>query len=68
MGVGGHFVEPTIVRVPAGTDPAIAREETFAPILYIYEVESLDEAIRLHNAVDQGLDPSHARSAGADRG
>ncbi len=54
-GRSGHFVEPTIVRVPAGTDPAIAREETFAPILYIYEVESLDEAIRLHNAVDQGL-------------
>ncbi len=51
----GHFVEPTIVRVPAGADPSIAREETFAPILYVYEVGDLDEAIAVHNAVPQGL-------------
>jgi len=51
----GHFVEPTIVRIPKGADPAIAREETFAPILYVYEVDSLDEAIEIHNGVDQGL-------------
>ena len=51
----GHFVEPTLVRVPAGADPEVAWEETFAPILYIYEVGSLDEAIALHNAVGQGL-------------
>ena len=52
---GGFFVEPTIVRVPRGKDPAIAREETFAPILYIYEVADLEEAMRLHNSVNQGL-------------
>ena len=51
----GHFVEPTIVRVPAGADLPIAREETFAPILYVYAVGGLDEAIALHNAVSQGL-------------
>ena len=51
----GHWVEPTIVRVPAGSDPAIAREETFAPILWVYEFEELDEAIALQNSVDQGL-------------
>ncbi len=51
----GHFVEPAIVRVPAGASPAIARHETFAPILYIYSVRDLDEAIRLNNEVDQGL-------------
>jgi aldehyde dehydrogenase (NAD+) len=51
----GHFVEPTIVRVPRGRDLPIAREETFAPILYVFEVDSLDEALDLHNAVDQGL-------------
>jgi aldehyde dehydrogenase (NAD+) len=51
----GWFVEPTILRVPRGKDPAIAREETFAPILYVYEVADLEEAIRLHNGVDQGL-------------
>jgi aldehyde dehydrogenase (NAD+) len=30
-------------------------EETFAPILYLLEYETLDEAIALHNAVPQGL-------------
>ena len=49
----GFFVEPTIVKAHQGL--AIAEEETFAPILYAYEVESLDEAIALHNAVPQGL-------------
>ena len=51
----GFFVEPTLVRVPAGADPRIAWQETFAPILYLYEFADLDEAIERHNAVDQGL-------------
>lgn len=51
----GNFVEPTIVRVPVGTTPAVTKEETFAPILYIFSVKDLDEAIEMHNAVDQGL-------------
>jgi len=51
----GNFVEPTIVRVPDGADCAIAREETFAPILYVYSVASLDDAIEIQNGVDQGL-------------
>ena len=54
-GTPGHFVEPTIVRVPAGRLPEIAREETFAPILYVFGVASLDEAIEIQNGVDQGL-------------
>ena len=49
----GYFVEPTLVRAPKSLE--IAREETFAPILYIFEVETLDEAIALQNSVDQGL-------------
>ncbi len=49
----GHFVEPTLVRAPR--DLAVARDETFAPILYIYEVVSLEEAIAIHNDVPQGL-------------
>jgi aldehyde dehydrogenase (NAD+) len=52
---GGHFVEPTIIRAPAGNGLPIAREETFAPILYVFTYRDLDEAIGLHNAVDQGL-------------
>jgi aldehyde dehydrogenase (NAD+) len=51
----GHFVEPTIIRVPKGAVPMITKEETFAPILYVFEISDLDEAMRIHNDVDQGL-------------
>jgi aldehyde dehydrogenase (NAD+) len=51
----GHYVEPTLIAVPRGTVPAICREETFAPILYVFTVKDLDEAIALNNGVDQGL-------------
>jgi len=33
----------------------ILREETFAPILYLVEFDTLDQAIRWHNDVPQGL-------------
>jgi len=49
----GFFVQPTIVKAHAGMK--IAEDETFAPILYVYEVADLDEAIAIHNAVPQGL-------------
>jgi aldehyde dehydrogenase (NAD+) len=52
----GYFVEPTLVRAPK--DLAIAHDETFAPILYIYEVDSLEEAMAIHNDVPQGLSSS----------
>jgi aldehyde dehydrogenase (NAD+) len=52
----GHFVEPTLVR--ANRDMEIWREETFAPILYIFEVDDVDEAIEVHNDVPQGLSSS----------
>ncbi len=52
----GFFVEPTIVRAPH--DLAIAREETFAPILYVFTVDTLEEAVALQNSVDQGLSSS----------
>jgi aldehyde dehydrogenase (NAD+) len=52
---GGHFVEPTIIRIPRGKVPAITKEETFAPILYIFEVDSLEQAIEIQNGVQQGL-------------
>lgn len=51
----GHFVEPTIVKVPKGTMPEVVKEETFAPILYIFTITDLDEALAMHNDVDQGL-------------
>ena len=51
----GHFVEPTIIRVPRGSRPKIVQDETFAPILYVFEFEDLDDAMEMHNSVDQGL-------------
>jgi aldehyde dehydrogenase (NAD+) len=53
---GGYFVEPTVVRSTASM--AICSEEIFAPILHVFEVDSLDEAIALNNAVPQGLSSS----------
>lgn len=51
--LGPNFVEPTIIKMPAQTD--IVRKETFAPILYLLEYETLGQAIALHNDVPQGL-------------
>jgi aldehyde dehydrogenase (NAD+) len=39
--------------MPAQTE--IVKKETFAPILYLLEYETLDEAIQIHNSVPQGL-------------
>jgi aldehyde dehydrogenase (NAD+) len=50
---GACFVEPTIVLMKQ-QEPIVC-EETFAPILYLMEYDSFDEAIALHNAVPQGL-------------
>ncbi len=50
---GEQFVEPTIVKMPSQTE--IVHIETFAPILYLLDYEDLEEAIRLHNEVPQGL-------------
>ena len=52
----GYYVEPTLVK--ANMDMEIVREETFAPILYIFEFEVLEKAIEAHNSVDQGLSSS----------
>ena len=49
----GFFVEPTLVRMKSQT-PVVERE-TFAPILYVMAYATLEEALRLHNAVPQGL-------------
>jgi aldehyde dehydrogenase (NAD+) len=51
--LGPNFVEPTIVKMPSQTE--IVKTETFAPVLYLLEYESIEEAIRIHNDVPQGL-------------
>jgi aldehyde dehydrogenase (NAD+) len=50
---GPNFVEPTIVKMPE--QMPLVCEETFAPILYLMEYETIDEAIAIHNGVPQGL-------------
>jgi aldehyde dehydrogenase (NAD+) len=49
----GFFVEPTIAVVPK--DATITQQETFAPILWVIEFDTLEEAIEIQNGVTQGL-------------
>jgi len=53
---GDCYVTPCIAE--AKNDFAIVQEETFAPILYLMEYETIDEAIDYHNGVPQGLSSS----------
>jgi aldehyde dehydrogenase (NAD+) len=53
---GAYYVEPALVRMPSQT--AVVRRETFAPILYVMSYRELEEAIRMHNDVPQGLSSS----------
>ena len=50
---GGFYVQPAIVEI--NPDTPIVREETFAPIIYVMGYDSLEQAIRIHNDVPQGL-------------
>ena len=49
----GFYVEPALVK--AHENMEITKEETFAPILYVFEYDDLPEAIRMQNDVSQGL-------------
>ncbi len=53
----GYFVKPTIVANPA-QDSRVAREETFGPLLPVWRVSSLDEAIERANDSEYGLGAS----------
>ncbi|RMR03271.1 Aldehyde dehydrogenase [Pseudomonas savastanoi pv. glycinea] len=48
-----YYVSPAIVEMPEQSD--VVRDETFAPILYVVGYEDFNEALRLNNAVPQGL-------------
>ena len=50
---GGYYVRPALVEI--APDAPIIQQETFAPILYLMRYRELDEAIRMHNGVPQGL-------------
>lgn len=48
-----YYVSPAVVEFDKQHE--IMREETFAPILYVVKIDSLDEGIKLNNDVTQGL-------------
>ena len=50
------YVKPAIVKMMEQT--RIVKKETFAPILYIVEYETLEQAIEMNNDVPQGLSSS----------
>ncbi|HYA13003.1 MAG TPA: aldehyde dehydrogenase family protein [Syntrophales bacterium] len=49
----GTYVNPCICE--ARHDYPIIQEETFAPVVYMIPYDSLEDAIRYHNGVPQGL-------------
>ena len=51
--LGPNFVEPTIIKMPAQTE--IVKTETFAPIIYLLDYDRIEDGIRIHNDVPQGL-------------
>ncbi len=50
------YARPALVEVDDQAGPML--EETFAPILYVMRYQRLEDAIRLNNAVAQGLSSS----------
>jgi aldehyde dehydrogenase (NAD+) len=51
-----YYVTPALVEIDEQTD--VVRQETFAPILYVLRSGGLQESIKLHNDVPQGLSSS----------
>jgi aldehyde dehydrogenase (NAD+) len=50
---GGCYIEPALVK--ARPDMPVLKEELFAPVLYLIEFDTLDQALAWHNDVPQGL-------------
>jgi succinate-semialdehyde dehydrogenase / glutarate-semialdehyde dehydrogenase len=53
----GYFFEPTVIE-NAPHDSRVVREETFGPLLPVFKVDDVDEAIRLANDSVYGLGSS----------
>jgi aldehyde dehydrogenase (NAD+) len=49
----GYYVRPALIEMPVQSE--IVHHETFAPILYVVRYRTLEQAIKWHNAVPQGL-------------
>jgi aldehyde dehydrogenase (NAD+) len=50
----GYYVEATLITSVKPEWPCV-QHETFAPIVWVMPYDDLEEAIRIHNAVPQGL-------------
>ncbi len=50
---GGCYVKPALVDMDEQDDRV--RTETFAPVLYVLQYDTLEQAIAMHNDVPQGL-------------
>jgi len=50
------YVRPALVEISTQAD--VVKRETFAPILYVMKYTDLNDALRLHNDVPQGLSSS----------
>ncbi len=53
----GQFMHPTILT-DVRPEMAVAREEVFGPVLSVLTFDTLEEAIRIANAIDYGLSAS----------
>lgn len=51
---GGNWLLPTLIQVESETEP-LFQQESFGPVVVIMRASGLDHAIRLNNAVSQGL-------------
>ncbi len=52
----GNFVKPTIAEIEPTAE--IVQTESFCPILYVFKIKTLEEAIAFNNNVPQGLSSS----------
>ncbi len=49
----GNYVKPAIVE--AKQDMDIIQTETFGPLLYVFKYKDMEQALKMHNDVPQGL-------------
>ena len=53
LGAEAYYVHPCLVRLNAQSH--VIHEETFAPLTYVIPYDTIEEAMRIHNDVPQGL-------------
>jgi succinate-semialdehyde dehydrogenase/glutarate-semialdehyde dehydrogenase len=56
--IGPYFYEPTILTDVDEAEMAVGCEETFGPVVSVYEIDDVEEAIRRANDSEYGLNAS----------